>query len=141
MKKIPIILILLLILGIMGISGCTNQNNNTSMNTNYSANQTTQNSTPVINTTSNQTSTQKSKTNDDNQNLISASKAISITKVKSGAQGDTRLRFTASLVKNGGKPYYLITVYGNDKSSPYYGEAIGGAKVDARTGAFLGGMG
>lgn len=38
-------------------------------------------------------------------------------------------------------PYYQISVYGTDPFCPSYNENIGGARVDAKTGEFSGGMG
>lgn len=71
--------------------------------------------------------------------LISSQKAINIVKQSVPAYGN--IRYGAKLVQNGQNPYYLVSVYENDRNSTVYGEAIGGAKVDAKTGEFLGGMG
>lgn len=69
-------------------------------------------------------------------NLISAQRAIDIAE-QSNPNKKAILRFSAELIQNNGAPYYLVTVYENNKSSQYYGMAIGGAKVDARTGVIL----
>ena len=72
-------------------------------------------------------------------NLIIAQKAISIVKQKAGPS--KHVIFSAKLIQNGQNPYYLISVYSTDRNSTLYGENIGGGKVDAKTGEFLGGMG
>jgi hypothetical protein len=78
--------------------------------------------------------------NKSQDNFISASKAISV--VKQNVEGPSgNVRYSANLVKNSNNPYYKITVYDNDPESEFYGEDIGGARVDAKTGEFLGGMG
>lgn len=85
-------------------------------------------------TVSNQTTQTKSQSN-----LISAQKAINIVKQNTGQS--PHVRYVAKLVQNGNKPYYDISVYSTDPSSPGYNQNIGGARVDAKTGEFLGGMG
>ena len=126
--KILIIVVVILLAGLSVAAGImlkdylfTNNNtnqSNTSVNVNVN-NQTTQ--TKVQN------------------NLISAQKAISI--VKQNAGPSKNVRFSAKLIQNGQNPYYLISVYSTDRNSTMYGESIGGGKVDAKTGEFLGGMG
>ena len=126
--KILIIVVVILLAGFSVAAGImlqdylfTNNNtnqSNTSVNVNVN-NQTTQ--TKVQN------------------NLISAQKAISI--VKQNAGPSKNVRFSAKLIQNGQNPYYLISVYSTDRNSTLYGESIGGGKVDAKTGEFLGGMG
>jgi uncharacterized membrane protein YkoI len=79
-------------------------------------------------------STEKPKTN-----LISAQRAIDI--VEQSAPGSDKCTFSAKLYKNSGAPYYLVTAYDAVPGSSTYGEGIGGAKVDARTGVILDEMG
>jgi len=55
--------------------------------------------------------------------------------------GTSTTRYTAKLITSNGEPYYLITAYDIDPNSETYGWAIGGAKVDARTGRLIEGMG
>ena len=125
--KILIIAVVVLV-GILGVVGGYLLQGSLSSD-NKSVNQT------VNVTVSNQTTQTKSQSN-----LISASKAISIVK-QNEAQPSKHVRYSAKLVQNGDNPYYQISVYGTDPSSPSYNENIGGARVDAKTGEFLGGMG
>ena len=55
--------------------------------------------------------------------------------------GTSNTYYSAELITSDGAPYYLITAYQGNRSSPLYGEPIGGAKVDARSGRFISGMG
>ncbi len=71
--------------------------------------------------------------------LISPQEAIKVVKETAGPSFN--VRYEAKLVQNGENPYYLITVYDTKVNSSTYGVAIGGAKVDAKTGKFLEGMG
>ncbi len=130
--KILIIVVIIMLAGLSVVAGIilqdylfTNKNNNTNIN---------QSNTPLNVSANNQTAQTKVQ-----DNLISAQKAISI--VKQNAGPSKNVRFSAKLVQNGQNPYYLISVYSIDRNSTLYGESIGGAKVDAKTGAFLGGMG
>ncbi|UTB32908.1 MAG: PepSY domain-containing protein [Methanobacterium sp. ERen5] len=101
------------------------------------SNTTNQNQSANITTVNQTNSTTQGKSQD---NFISASKAISVVKQNEEGQSGN-VRYSATLVKNSNNPYYRITVYDNDPESEFYGEDIGGAKVDAKTGEFLGGMG
>ena len=128
--KILIIVVVILLAGLSVVAGImlqgylfTNKNNNTTQSNNS------------VNVSVNNQTTQ-TKVQD---NLISAQKAISI--VKQNAGPSKNVRFSAKLVQNGQNPYYLISVYSTDRNSTLYGESIGGGKVDAKTGEFLGGMG
>lgn len=128
--KILIIVVIILLAGLSVVAGImlqgyifTNKNNNSNQ-TNTSVN-------VSVNNQTTQTKVQN--------NLISAQKAISI--VKQNAGPSPHVRYSARLVQNGQNPYYLISVYSTDRNSTLYGENIGGAKVDAKTGEFLGGMG
>ena len=128
--KILIVVVIILLAGLSVVAGImlqgylfTNKNNNSN-----------QSNTSVNVSVSNQTTQTKVQ-----DNLISAQKAISI--VKQNAGPSKNVRFSARLVQNGQNPYYLISVYSTDRNSTLYGENIGGAKVDAKTGEFLGGMG
>jgi hypothetical protein len=129
MKTLVIVFIILLaVLGVaVGIflQGYLSDNKNDSLN---------QTNTSVNVTVDNQTTDNKNQ-----NNLISAEKAISI--VKQNAGPSKHVRFSAKLIQNGNNPYYLISVYSTNRNSSMYGENIGGGKVDARTGEFLGGMG
>ena len=100
----------------------------------FTNNNTNQSNTSVNVSVNNQTTQTKVQ-----NNLISAQKAISI--VKQNAGPSKNVRFSAKLIQNGQNPYYLISVYSTDRNSTLYGESIGGGKVDAKTGEFLGGMG
>ena len=100
----------------------------------FTNNNTNQSNTSVNVSVNNQTTQTKVQ-----NNLISAQKAISI--VKQNAGPSKNVRFSAKLIQNGQNPYYLISVYSTDRNSTMYGESIGGGKVDAKTGEFLGGMG
>jgi uncharacterized protein YxeA len=91
------------------------------------------------NTSVNVTVDNQTTENKNQNNLISAQKAISI--VKQNAGPSKNVRFSAKLIQNGNNPYYQISVYSTNRNSTMYGENIGGARVDARTGEFLGGMG
>lgn len=113
--------------------------NNKAPALNNASNQSLQNNSNSTNGTGNVTKTVvktvKSKTN-----LISAQRAIDIVEESCpGGPGDTR--FGAQLINNNGAPYYLVTAYDDNSSSSTYGEGIGGAKVDARTGVILDEMG
>ena len=122
------IIILLAVLSVAAgviLQGYLFDNKNDSLN---------QSNTSVNVTVDNQTTQTKNQ-----DNLISAEKSISI--VKQNAGPSKHVRFSAKLVQNGDNPYYLISVYSTDRNSTMYGENIGGAMVDARTGEFLGGMG
>ena len=126
-KTLIIVVIILLalfgvVVGICLQNGLSNNKNTTDMN---------QSTNITINN-------QTTKTNVQN-NLISAQKAISIVKAEAGPS--PYVRYSARLIQNGQNPYYLISVYSTDRNSTMYGENIGGAKVDAKTGEFLGGMG
>ena len=126
-KTIIIVIVILLtlfgvVVGIFLQSSNSNNKNTTEMNESENV------------TVNNQTT----KTNVQN-NLISAQKAISI--VKQNAGPSPHVRYSARLIQNGQNPYYLISVYSTDRNSTLYGQNIGGGKVDAKTGEFLGGMG
>ena len=131
-KNIKILVVVVIVLiGVLGVTmGMLLQGYLSSSNTNnqnQSANITT------VNQTNSTTQTQQ-------ECFISASKAISIVKQnEEGTSGN--VRYSAALIKSCENPYYKITVYNNDPGSDFYGEAIGGARVDAKTGEFLGGMG
>ncbi|AEG17754.1 PepSY domain-containing protein [Methanobacterium paludis] len=71
--------------------------------------------------------------------FISPQEAIKVAKETAGPSSN--VRYEAKLIQNGQNPYYLITVYDTKINSTTYGVAIGGAKVDAKTGQFLEGMG
>ena len=86
-----------------------------------------------VQNTSNVTHTTVKKTTP--TNLISAQRAIDI--VQQSSPGSTNIRFSAKLINNNGAPYYLVTVYEDDPTSDVYGQSIGGAKVDAKTGVIL----
>lgn len=73
------------------------------------------------------------------QNLISPEQAIKI--VKNTVPGYGKLHYSATLTTCRGKPAYLVTVYDKDPDSETYGQAIGGAYVDATTGKLLYGHG
>jgi hypothetical protein len=91
------------------------------------------------NTSVNVTVDNQTTENKNQNNLISAQKAISI--VKQNAGPSKNVRFSAKLIQNGNNPYYQISVYSTNRNSTMYGENIGGARVDARTSEFLGRMG
>ena len=143
--KTIIIVCLVAIVTILGVSAYffVNNNNQASMaNTNLSANQAVQNASNVFNTTSkNITSTKNTakSTEKHKTNLISAQRAIDI--VEQSSPGSEKCTFSAKLHNNGGAPYYLVTAYDAIPGSSTYGEGIGGAKVDARTGVILDEMG
>ena len=128
--KILIIVVIILLAGLSVVAGImlqsylfTNKNNNSNQyNTSVNVS---------VNNQTSQTNVQ--------DNLISAQKAINIAKQNAGPSKN--VRFSAKLIQNGQNPYYLISVYSTDRNSTLYGENIGGAKVDAKTGEFLGGMG
>ena len=135
--KIIIVICIVAIVGILWVSAYYFVNNN---NKAVAANQTIQNTTnapnSTLNTTNQSKATQKPTTH---VNLISAQRAIDI--VEQSAPWSENCRFSAKLYKNNGAPYYLVTAYDNVQGSPTYGEGIGGAKVDARTGVILDEMG
>ena len=88
-------------------------------------------------TTINQTNSSLNVTNTTNNsqtNLISATKAIIIVNKNVPANGYTSI--SAKLLQNGTHPYYLVNAY--DQNSTNYKQTIGDAKVDAKTGKFLG---
>jgi cytoskeletal protein RodZ len=134
---IIIVIILVAVLGIVGgvfLQGyLANSHNNTT-----AVNQT--NSTIGNNTSEQNTSNSlSSKSNTTAQKLISSQEAINIVNKNVPAYGLTS--YGAKLVQNGQHPYYLVSAYDQNPNSTTYREAIGGAKVDAITGQFLGGMG
>lgn len=131
--KILIIIIIILVSGLGLVGGFILQNDLNSGNKNIIVTNQTNSS---VNNVTNQTTP---KPISSTPALISPQKAINIVKQTVPAYGN--LRYGAKLVQNGQNPYYLISVYENDHNSTVYGEAIGGAKVDAKTGEFLGGMG
>lgn len=98
----------------------------------------------VSNNTTN-VSIQINNSNNTTINTAKTSKSGYITKQQAintvKKYGTSTTRYTAKLITNDGDPYYLITAYDNDPDSEYYGWAIGGAKVDARTGRLIYGMG
>ncbi len=134
MKKYMILIVAVLALVIFA-SGCIYTGNPAS-------NQSAQNSSNItVNTTSTSSPTTTStKTQSTKVNLISAQRAIDIVQ-QSNPGDDSGLRFKAHLVKNNGAPYYMVDVYDDDPYSETYGQAIGGASVDARTGVILDEMG
>ena len=85
------------------------------------------------------TNNSSSKSNTTTQKLISSQEAISIVNKNVPSYG--LVNYEAVLVQNGQHPYYLVTAYDQNPNSTTYGEGIGGAKVDAITGQFLGGSG
>lgn len=142
--KTIIIVCLVAIVAILGVSAYffVNTSKETMANTNLSANQAVQNASSVSNTTSkNITSTKNTakSTEKHKTNLISAQRAIDI--VEQSSPGSEKCTFSAKLHNNGGAPYYLVTAYDAIPGSSTYGEGIGGAKVDARTGVILDEMG
>ncbi len=131
--KILIIIIIILVSGLGLVGGFILQNDLNNGNKNIIVTNQTNSS---VNNVTNQTTLKPASST---PALISPQKAINIVKQSVPAYGN--LRYGAKLVQNGQNPYYLVSVYENDRNSTLYGEAIGGAKVDAKTGAFLGGMG
>ncbi len=131
--KFLIIVIIILVSVLAVIGGFILQSHLNNSNKNIIVTNQTNSS---VNNITNQTSP---KSTSSTPSLISPQKAINIVKQSVPAYGN--LRYGAKLVQNGQNPYYLISVYENDRNSTVYGEAIGGAKVDAKTGEFLGGMG
>lgn len=128
---IVVIIILAVAVGIMGVlflQGNLSQDNNTT-------NQTNQTNTSVNNSTT---------TNNNNQtsepDYISAPQAIEITKSAAAYYPDNRTRFTAKFV-NDDPPYWLVTAWQNDPKSDFYGQSIGGAKINAITGEVISAMG
>ena len=69
-------------------------------------------------------------------NLISATKAIIIVNKNVPSYGYTSI--SAKLLQNGTHPYYLVNAYDQNPNSTTYKQTIGDAKVDAKTGKFLG---
>ena len=140
--KTIIIVCLVAIVVILGISAyffISNNNQASATNNTLSSNQTLQNASNITsknetNSKSTAKSTEKAKTN-----LISSQRAIDI--VEQSAPGSDKCTFSAKLYKNNGAPYYLVTAYDAVPGSSTYGEGIGGAKVDARTGVILDEMG
>jgi uncharacterized protein YpmB len=132
--KILLIAFLILITAV-SVSLCyliTNSNKNTSTNvSNHTNNTTTQ-----INYT--QTTKTKKTTKSSNSGLISARKAISIVKHSAPSVNCT---FSAKLITSSNPPYYLVNVYDNNPQHSSYGWAIGGAKVNAKTGKIIFAMG
>ena len=143
--KTIIIVCLIAIVAILGISAyffINNNNQEPMANNNLSTNLAVQNASNMSNTTDRNVTTTKStskSTEKSKTNLISAQRAIDI--VEQSAGDSSNIRFKAHLVNNGGAPYYMVDVYDDNPDSETYGEAIGGAKVDARTGVILGEMG
>lgn len=144
MKKIVVVLVTIIICRIAFLGGYVGyqQYQSTTYNTllkqsNNSTNQTSNNQ------LSNQNNEQVNRTGSSYQttdkNIISANEAINIVKQSVPAYG--KIRYKAYLVKNDQNPYYQVDVYQNDPTKPLYGQVIGGAQVDAKTGEFLGGMG
>ncbi len=134
---IIIVIILIAVLGVVGgiflQSYLVNSHNNTTAVN--QTNSTIGNNTSVQNTSN----SSSSKSNINTQKLISPQEAINIVNKNVPAYGLTS--YGAKLVQNGQHPYYLVSAYDQNPNSTTYGEAIGGAKVDAITGQFLGGMG
>ena len=134
---IIIVIILIAVLGVVGgiflQSYLVNSHNNTTAVN--QTNSTIGNNTSVQNTSN----SSSSKSNINTQKLISPQEAINIVNKNVPAYGLTS--YGAKLVQNGQYPYYLVSAYDQNPNSTTYGEAIGGAKVDAITGQFLGGMG
>jgi flagellar basal body-associated protein FliL len=132
---IIIIVVLVAVLGIAGgifLQGYLNSSNKnvTSVNSTNNSVSNSSNQTKANNSNSKTETTQK---------LISSQEAISIVNKNVPAYGLTS--YGAKLVQNGQHPYYLVSAYDQNPNSTTYKEAIGGAKVDAITGQFLGGMG
>lgn len=69
-------------------------------------------------------------------NLISPLKAMNI--VNKNVLPYRYTSYSAKLVQNGQHPYYLVNAYDQNPNSTTYKQGIGGAKVDAKTGKFLG---
>ena len=132
---IIIIVVLVAVLGIAG--GIFLQGYLNSSNKNVTSVNSTNNS---VNNSSNQTKANNSNSKTETtQKLISSQEAISIVNKNVSAYGLTS--YGAKLVQNGQHPYYLVSAYDQNPNSTTYREAIGGAKGDAITGQFLGGMG
>ncbi|MGZ7119433.1 MAG: PepSY domain-containing protein [Methanobacterium sp.] len=131
--KIIIIVCLVFIVSIFGSYSYFSINNATKTNNSSNANITVQNSTGSSSSLNqNSGSTQSGS----NTNLISAQRAIDIVE-QSNPNKNAKIRFSAELKQNNGAPYYLVTVYDTNRNSSTYGQGIGGAKVDARTGVIL----
>ena len=136
-KNIKIWIISLIIIGAVAgasfylLSNMESQKINTNNTNNLS--------TSANNTTLQNNSSQTKKTNATTESsVISAKKAISIVK---NSAPSYNCRFSAKLIKSGVTPYYMVTVYDDNSNSSTYGEAIGGAKVNAKTGAIIEAMG
>jgi len=128
---IVVVVVLVVALGVVGaifLQGNLSQHNNTTNSTNQ-ANQT--------NISVNNSSTTNNTSEPD---YISASQAIQITKSAAAYYPDNRTRFTAKFV-NGDSPYWLVTAWQNDPKSDFYGQSIGGAKINAITGEVISAMG
>jgi cell division protein YceG involved in septum cleavage len=132
---IIIVVVLVAVLGVTGAIFLQGYLNNSNKNV-TSANQTN----ITVNNNSNQTTSNNSNSKTEtNSKLISSQEAINIVNKNVPAYGLTS--YGAKLVQNGQHPYYLVTAYDQNPNSTTYREGIGGAKVDATTGQFLGGMG
>jgi len=124
-KTIVIFILSVIILyAALGVVASTALQGYLSNNKNTSALNQTNSSLNVNNTT---------QTNSQN-NLISPTKAIIIVNKNIPANGYTSI--SAKLLQNGTHPYYLVNAY--DQNSTNYKQTIGDAKVDAKTGKFLG---
>ena len=130
-KKTKILLIIFLtLIAAVSISVgyiLTNPNKNNTKNTTNLTNQ-TNNTTIIYNETKKTTVTSK---------YITPQQAINSVR----KYGTSTTTYSAKLITSDGAPYYLVTAYQGNRSDPLYGEPIGGAKVDARTGRFISGMG
>jgi hypothetical protein len=113
-------------MGAFFLQGNPSQHNNTTNSTN-------QTNTSVNNTSTNNNQTSKT-------DYISASQAIQITKSAAAYYPDNRTRFTAEFV-DGNPPYWRVTAWQNDPKSDFYGQSIGGAKINAITGEIIFAMG
>lgn len=133
--KILLIIFLILIAAVSVSLGylLTNPNKKIAKNTANLTNQ-TNNTTKNYSTVTNRTKTTKTS----NSGFISAQKAINIVK---HSIPSVNCSFSAELISSANPPFYLVTAYDNNPKSPYYGESVGGAKVDAKTGKILFAMG
>jgi hypothetical protein len=137
--KILIIICLVLVVGFsltLGLLLGTHLNTPLVVNTTNNTTNTTVNNSTTPQTKSNSSANQQTSTS----GYISADQAISIAKSSAAYYPGPDTSFTASFV-DGSRPYWQVTAWENDPNSTVYGEAIGGAEIDAKTGQFLGGMG
>lgn len=132
--KIIIVISLISIVAILGVSSYLflSMENQKLAQTNISniTNQTNS----AINDTGNVTNKTTKTENKGSSVKITAKKAIQIVK---NSADHYNVSFGAELVTSTKTPYYLVTAYDDDPTSDSYGEPVGGAKVNAKTGKIM----